>query len=207
MITLYHAPRSRSSRMLWLLEELEVPYEIRPVSIFRPMTGEGAGDPANPHPDKRVPALLHDGALVAESVAIVLYLAEAFPEARLAPAAGDPRRGDYLTWIAWYAAELEPAMFAAMAGALDGPPRKRRDYEAVVRRLEAALAKGPYVMGERFLAPDFLISSALAFGRASFPESAILDAYVERCRTRPAAIRGLALDDASGPRAARVAAA
>ncbi|WP_404713857.1 glutathione S-transferase N-terminal domain-containing protein [Sphingomonas sp. MMS24-J13] len=79
MITLYHAPRSRSSRIIWLLEELGVPYEIRPVSIFRPMTGEGEGDLANPHPDKRVPAIDHDGEIVAELVAIVLYLSEAFP--------------------------------------------------------------------------------------------------------------------------------
>lgn len=65
MITLFHAPQSRSSRMIWLLEELGVSYEIRPVSIFRPMTGEGHGDPANPHPDKRVPAMVHDGRLLA----------------------------------------------------------------------------------------------------------------------------------------------
>ena len=61
MITLYHAPQSRSSRMIWLLEELRQPYTIHPVSIFRPMTGEGAPDPANPHPDKRVPAINHGG--------------------------------------------------------------------------------------------------------------------------------------------------
>src|SRR3954466_14009589 len=79
MITLYHAPQSRSSRIIWLLEELGVPYEIRPVSIFRPMTGEGVPDSANPHPDKRVPAIEHDGALVAESVAILQYLTDAFP--------------------------------------------------------------------------------------------------------------------------------
>ena len=60
MITLYHAPQSRSSRIIWLLEELGAPYEIRPVSIFRPMSGQGAPDPANPHPDKRVPAIVHE---------------------------------------------------------------------------------------------------------------------------------------------------
>src|SRR5204863_273345 len=118
MITLYHAPQTRSSRMIWLLEELGVPYEIRPVSIFRPMTGEGSGDAANPHPDKKVPAIDHDGVVVAESLAIVLYLLDAFPEAGLAPVQGDPRRGDYLTWTAWYVAELEPALFAGLAGEL-----------------------------------------------------------------------------------------
>ncbi|MDH7638241.1 glutathione S-transferase family protein [Sphingomonas oryzagri] len=202
MITLYHAPQSRSSRMIWLLEELGVDYEIRPVSIFRPMTGEGSGDPANPHPDKRVPALMHDGSLVAESVAIVLHLLDAFPEAGLAPAPGDPRRGAYLTWIAWYVAELEPALFAGLSGDLAGSPQKQRNHDAVVARLQAALARGSYVMGDRFTGPDFLISSALAFGRRAYPADDAIDAYIGRCQSRPAAVRGQALDDQSGLQAA-----
>lgn len=199
MITLYHAPQSRSSRVIWLLEELAVPYEIQPVSIYRPMTGQGTPDPANPHPDKRVPAIIHDGALVAESVAIVLYLIDAFPDAKLGPAVGDPRRGEYLTWLAWYATELEPALFAAMAGELAASPQKKRNYDAVVARIETALAKHPYVMGDRFSGADFLIASALAFGRQAFPASAAIDAYIDRCQMRPAAVRGAALDNASGP--------
>lgn len=198
MITLFHAPQSRSSRMIWLLEELGVPYEIRPVSIFRPMTGEGHGDPANPHPDKRVPAVVHDGRLLAESVAIVLYLPDAFPRAGLAPAPADPRRGDYLTWIAWYVAELEPVLFAGMAGELAGSPQKQRNHDAVIARLKAALAAGPYVMGETFTGADLLIGSAMAFGRQAFPADPVFDAYIERCRNRPAAIRALALDDQAG---------
>jgi len=202
MITLFHAPQSRSSRMIWLLEELGVPYEIRPVSIFRPMTGEGSGDAANPHPDQKVPAIRHGDTLVAESQAIVLYLLDAFPAAGLAPAPGDARRGDYLTWMAWYVAELEPALFAGMTGELAASPMKLRGHDAVVRRLKAALAQGPYVMGDRFTGADFLISSALAFGRHAFPADAAIDAYIERCRNRPAAIRGVALDDQSGLQAA-----
>lgn len=202
MITLFHAPQSRSSRMIWLLEELAIPYEIQPVSIFRPMTGEGKADPANPHPDKRVPAIVHDGALLAESVAIVLYLLDTFPEAQLAPAPGDPRRGDYLTWMAWYVAELEPALFAGLSGELAGSPQKRRGYDIVISRLRAGLARGPYMMGDRFTGADLLISSALAFGRHAFPADDAFDAYIERCQSRPAAIRGLALDDQSGLQAA-----
>ena len=198
MLTLYHARQSRSTRMLWLLEELGRPYEIRPVSIFRPMTGTGEGDPANPHPDRRVPALVDGDTIVAESVAIVLYLTDLVPEAGLGPSPGDPQRGAYLTWLAWYAAEFERAMFAAMTGELDGDPQRRRDYDAVVRRLREALAKSPYVMGESFSGADLLIASAIGFGRQAFPADDLIDAYVERCRTRPAAIRGLALDDTAG---------
>ncbi|TNE39998.1 MAG: glutathione S-transferase family protein [Sphingomonadales bacterium] len=198
MITLYHAPQSRSSRIIWLLEELGLPYEICPVSIFRPMTGLGMADPANPHPDKRVPAILHDGVLVAESVAIILYLTEAYPRAGIGPEAGAPGRGDYLTWLAWYAAELEPVMLAQMAGEVAGSTEKRRSYDLVLRRIETALAKSPYLMGEAFTGADLLISSALAFGRDVFPESEVLDAFIARCRMRPAALRALALDTASG---------
>lgn len=198
MLTLFHAPQSRSSRVIWMLEELGVPYEIRPVSIYRPMTGEGVPDAANPHPDRRVPALDCDGMLLAESQAIALYLADAFPEAGLAPAAHDPRRGDYLTWMAWYVAELEPALFAGLTGALDSSPQKQRDHEAVMSRLRTALAAGDYVMGDALCMADILIGGALNFGRRAFPEDAILDAYVERCRQRAAAVRALARDEEVG---------
>jgi glutathione S-transferase len=97
MLTLHHAPRSRSLRILWLLEEIGEPFEVNYVSIAR---GQGAGepDPKNPHPDKKVPALTHDGVLVTESSAIVLYLTDAFPAAGLGPRIGDPDRAPYLTW-------------------------------------------------------------------------------------------------------------
>jgi glutathione S-transferase len=197
MITLYHAPKSRSSRIIWLLEELGEPYAIKPVSIFRPMTGTGEPDPANPHPDKQVPAIVDGDTLIAESVAIVLYLTAAFPAAKLGPKMEDPRRGDYLTWLAWYAAAMEPAMFAAFGDELDNP-MKKRGYDAVVRRIEDALAKGAYMMGDAFTGADLLVASALAFGRHAFPESTAIDAYLERCKARPANVRAMGLDDAEG---------
>ena len=70
MPTLFHAPRSRSSRIIWLLEELGADYELRITDIPR-QDGTGAADPANPHPDKKVPALVDDGVLITESIAIV----------------------------------------------------------------------------------------------------------------------------------------
>ena len=85
-----------------------------------------------------------------------------------------------------------------MAGELIGSPQKRRNHEAVIRRLETALAQGPYVMGDRFTGADFLISSALVFGRHAFPANDIFDSYIDRCGTRPAAVRGLALDNEAG---------
>ena len=93
MLTLYHAPRSRSSRIVWLLEELGEPYQIEYVEIRR-QDGSGGRDPKNPHPDRKVPALVHDGRLVTESAAICLPLSDAVPHAKLGPALGDPRRTD-----------------------------------------------------------------------------------------------------------------
>jgi glutathione S-transferase len=198
MITLYHAPQSRSSRIVWLLEELGVDYTIQPVSIFRPMTGQGDPDPNNPHPDQRVPAIEHNDALITESVGIALYLGDAFPQAGLAPAIGTAWRGPYCSWLGWYACEMEQAMFAAMSGALEGSPLKQRDHAAVVNRLETRLMHRDYLLGDQFSIADVLVASALNFGRKAFPDSDVLDAYIARCKSRPAAKRALELDDASG---------
>lgn len=198
MITLYHSPKSRSTRILWLLEELDVPYAVRQVSIFRPMTGEGAPDPANPHPDKRVPAIDHDGEVVTESMGIVLYLTDTFPAAGLGPVAGEAGRGSYVSWLAWYSAEMEPAMFAAMAGELESAPMKRRNYDAMIARIKNALAQGPYLMGERFTGADLLVGSAINFARPAFPASAVFDDYLARCKARPAMQRAFELDETAG---------
>jgi glutathione S-transferase len=197
MITLYHAPQSRSSRMIWLLEELQTPYRIQPVSIFRPMANVGAPDALNPHPDKQVPAIEHQGVVVTESIAITTYLTDAFPAAGVGPVVGDPQRGPYLEWLAWYAAALEPAVFAHFGGELD-QPMKRRAYDAAVRRLETTLSQTPYLLGARFSAADVIVGSTLQWARQSMPESAVIDAYVARLGERPAQQRANERDGASG---------
>ena len=92
MLKLYHAPRSRSSRFIWLLEELGEPYQIEVVSIRR---GDGSGklDALDPHPHGKVPALVHDDTTVFESIAVALYLTDAFPAMGLGPRIGDSTRG------------------------------------------------------------------------------------------------------------------
>jgi glutathione S-transferase len=197
MITLYHAPQSRSSRMIWLLEELGAPYRIQPVTIFRPMANTGAPDALNPHPDKQVPAIEHKGVVITESIAITLYLTDAFPQAGLGPMVGDPQRGPYLAWLAWYAAAMEPAVFAQFGNELD-QPLKRRAYDAAVRRLETTLGQTPHLLGARFSAADVIVGSTLEWARKAFPESAVIDAYTARLRERPAQQRAVAKDDAAG---------
>jgi glutathione S-transferase len=194
MLTLFHSPQTRSSRMIWLLEELGADYTIQRVDIRSRMRGTGAPDPANPHPDKQVPALLDDGVLISESVAVALYLCEKFPAAGLAPPVGDPLRGPWLTWMAWYGASMEPSMFAIFAGEADKDPLKREAVDNMHRRLLEALRAGPYLLGDTFSAIDLFVSSAGEWARRAFPDDPLVDAYIERCTARPALARARAKD-------------
>jgi glutathione S-transferase len=184
MVTLYHAPRSRSSRIIWLLEELGAPYELVYVDIKRP-TG-GARDPRNPHPDGRVPTLVHDGRLVTESVAIALYLTDLFPQNGIGPTVGEAKRGEYLTWLAYYAGVMEPALIERA--------NKREEAEKVDRRVLDALAKAPYLLGDQFSAADIFLASIMQFQRSFLPESKLLDDFLARVRARPALRRALQRD-------------
>lgn len=194
MLTLFHAPQSRSGRIVWLLEEIGADFDIRYVGIFRSMTLTGARDPANVHPDGKVPALLHDGALVTESAAIALYLTDLHPDASLGASVGSPDRAAYVTWLAWTAGEMEPAFWSKISGAVEADPTARARYDAAIARLLTALATGPYLMGDRFTAVDVMIASALAWGRDYVPESPLIDAYLERALNRPANGRAMAKD-------------
>ena len=193
MLTLYHSPRSRSSRIIWLLEELGAEYEIRQVSIVRGMEQAGAPDPANPHPAKQVPALLDGDVLITESVAITLYLLERFPDAGLAPPVGHPDRGPFLAWMVWYVAEMEPAMFYFFAGELDAT-FKAKAFRNMQQRVVHALAARPYLLGDSFSAIDMFVASTAKFARQVLPEDPRIDAYVERVTARPALARAQAKD-------------
>lgn len=194
MLTLFHAPQSRSGRIVWLMEEIGAPYEIEYVDIFRAMTGTGARDRANLHPDGKVPALLHDGALVTESAAIALYLTDLFPEADLGAPVGSPERAAYVTWLAWTAGEMEPAYWGKISGQTEGDPLAQKRYDAVNARILTALEHGPYLMGHRFTAVDVMIGSAMAWGRDFGPKSEMMDAWLERISARAANLSAVAKD-------------
>lgn len=194
MITLYHHPRSRSTRFIFLLEELGVPYELKQVSI-RGRDGSGALDPANPHPHGKVPAISDDGVVVFESPAIALYLTDKFPERRLGPQVGDSARGPYLSWLCYYSAVLEPAFVSKFMKS--EVPRGTAGWvavEEVIPAVLAQLARGPYLLGEQFCAADVLYGTSFAmFSKTPLlPKSALIDDYVTRVVTRPAYARAMA---------------
>ena len=191
MLTLFHAHWSRSSRLIWLLEELKADYQIHHCDIAR-MDGSGGRDPFNPHPDGKVPALMHEGALVTESAAIALYLTDLFPETGLGAAPGDPDRAAYLTWLFWTTGEMEPAYWSRIKGETD--PYATARYDAANRRILSALDRGPYLMGRRFTAVDVLVASALSWGREHAPQSPRLDVYLKTVLARAANRRAEVLD-------------
>lgn len=195
MLTLHHAPQSRSSRIVWLLEELGADYRLTVTNIPR-MNGSGASDPGNPHPDRKVPALVHDSVLITESAAIVLYLTDLLPHAGIGPAVGEPERGPYLTWLAYYAGVIEPVVNLAFCGLSDhaGMQRTFTTRAAVDDRIRAALDAGPYVLGERFSGADVLVASLGQWARDMLPVGPVVDGYLQRCGARPALARAIAKD-------------
>jgi glutathione S-transferase len=196
MITLYHAPRSRSSRFIFLLEELGAPYQLQIVSIRR-RDGSGAVDASNPHPHGKVPAIRDEDVLVFESAAIALYLTDKFPEKGIGPLPGEAKRGSYLTWLAYYAGVMEPAWVSAFMQWQ--APRGTAGWvgsDEVLAFVNATLEKGPYLLGETFCAADILVGTtfALFLGGPLLPRTPLLDNYVKRITERPAYARAQARD-------------
>lgn len=194
MITLFHRPKSRSTRFIFLLEELEAPYEIRLVTT-RSRDGTGEVDPANPHPHGKVPAISDDGVIVFESPAIALYLTDKFPKNHLGPLAGEPARGAYLSWLSYYTGVLEPAFMSKFMNTQ--VPRGTAGWapvEEVMPTVIGVLSRGPYMLGERFSAVDVLYGTTFAmFGQSPLiPKSAVVDQYVQRIVSRPAFARAQA---------------
>ena len=191
MITLFHAPKSRSSRFIYLLEELGAPYEIRIVNIRRG-DGSGALDDANPHPHGKVPAIRHGNEIVFESPAIVAYLADAFPDAGLAPRPGEAGRGAYLTMLAYYGDVLEPAFVSKFLKV--SVPRGTAGWVEVdeaMAFIDKTLTAHPYIAGDKFTGADILYATTFGMFAQNpmMPKLASIDAYVKRVLDRPAYAR------------------
>jgi glutathione S-transferase len=198
-VTLFHLPRTRSTGVLCLLEELGAPYELM-------VMNRAEGEHRAPgflavNPMGKVPALRDAaGGIVTEQVAIFIHLADLYPEAGLAPPIGDALRGPYLRWLAFYGACFEPALMDKARQVPAGNPASSPygDYDTVIRVIAEALATGPYLLGERFSAADILWGMALSWTTAFklVPETPDMLAYIGRVTGRPAMRRAREKDEA-----------
>ncbi len=195
-VTLYHSPNTRSSGTRLLLEELGVPYELKVLNI---KAGENRQPPyLAVNPMGKVPAIEHRGAIITEQVAITIYLADAYPEAGLAPSLNDPLRGPYLRWLVFYAACFEPAIVDRARKLEQGPAAMLPygDYDTMLKTLTDQLAKGPWLLGERFTAADVIWGSGLGWTTMFklVPELPEIQAYLTRFLARPAVALARAKD-------------
>lgn len=203
-IVFYTNPMSRGRIVRWMLEEIGQPY--RTVLLDYGTTMKSAEYLAI-NPMGKVPAIAHRGVVVTEVAAICAYLADAFPEAGLAPPPGDPLRGTYFRWLFFAAGPVEAAVSAKALGLL-APPDKAGmvgygSFEQMLDTLEtAATGSAPWLLGERFSAADVYVGSQIAWGLMfkTMPVRPAFEEYARRITARDAYRRAAALDDAAMPK-------
>jgi glutathione S-transferase len=190
MLTLFHAPGELSSRIVWLLEELQADYQLVRTHFPKP-DGSGA-DPANPHPHGYAPTLVHDGRVITETGAIALYLTDLHPASPIGVPLTDPRRGDYLTWLFYQVGMTEPLVNMQAARLLQHFPPYARLNDAMWDHLHDVIGHQPWMLGDRFTAVDILYIELIERLRALFGPDEVLDRYVMRGADRPARLRAQA---------------
>jgi glutathione S-transferase len=196
-ITLYHASPSRSSIILWMLEEIGQPYDIKLIKLSE---GENMKpDYLAINPMGKVPALRHGDTVITEVAAICTYLADEYPDKKLNIPVGAPQRGIYLKWLFFGPGCLEPAVIDRAA------PRKEEarramlgygDFDTTMNVIAKAIEKGPWLMGDQFTAADVVIGANIRWGTIFklIPERKEFLDYAARIAARPAAQRADAKD-------------
>jgi glutathione S-transferase len=197
-LTLYHIAPSRSSIVLWMLEEIGEPYDIHLLSMKTGTNREPAYLAVNPM--GKVPALRHGDAVITEVAAICCYLADEFPKAGLNIPPGQRQRGPYLKWLFFGPGTLEGAvMDRAFPRAAEAPRAALGygDFDTTMEVVARALTPGPFLMGEKFTAADVVIGSNLRWATLfkMIPERKEFVDYVARFAERPAVKRAQAKDE------------
>ncbi|HEY6456869.1 MAG TPA: glutathione S-transferase family protein [Steroidobacteraceae bacterium] len=186
-ITLFHAPQTRSTGVLALLEELRAPYKLHALNMKAGEQRQSAYLSLNPM--GKVPAILHGHTLITEQVAIGIYLADLFPEAGITPAIDDELRGPYLRWYVFYAACFEPALVDKAMKREPGPigMMPYGDLATTLNAVTTQLSKGPWILGDRFTAADVLWGSALTsvVGFGLIDAVAPIKNYIDLWNARP----------------------
>jgi len=201
-LVFYTNPMSRGRIVRWMLEEVGIPYE----TVVVDYAAMGAPDYRAVNPMAKVPAIRHGDTTVTECAAICCYLAEVFPEAGLTPPPGTVERGAFLRWMFFGAGPVEAAVTNLSFGWAAGTPQEeaRLGYGSSARvldTLEALVAAGPYLLGERFSAVDVYLGSQIAWGLqfGTMEARPGFEDYVGRVMSRPAAQSASARDDALMP--------
>jgi glutathione S-transferase len=197
-IVFYTNPMSRGRIARWMLEEAGQPYRTE-VLDFASSLKAPAYLAINPM--GKVPALRHGDTVVTETAAICAYLADAFPQAGLAPAPGDRARGSYYRWLFFGAGPMEAALTNKALGFVTPEGRERMagwgTYGAVMDAIEAAVTSSRYLVGDRFSAADVYVGSQIGFGLMfnSIEKRPAFERYWQGLTARPAAVRARAIDD------------
>jgi len=195
MVKLYWAPRTRSSRPRWMLEELGVPYEL--VRVDMQKAEHKSPEHRKVHPLGAVPALVDGEVTMFESAAICAYLADKHAYQRLTPTLGTPARAAYEQWLFFAMATFEEPLVKMFLHTMLLPPEQRSARAAdeararareVVKVLDDALADRPYLLGAEFSAADVVVGSLVSWSAfmgvlEGFPR---VQEYLGRLVERPA---------------------
>ncbi len=186
-ITLFHHPFSRAAGVLWTLEEIGEPYQLRHVDL---MKGEHKTEELVAlNPMGKLPTLVDGEAVVTESAAIALYLADRYAPGRLAPKLDDPRRGTYFRWVLFSPSVIEPgAMAKAQGWEFRSSAAGWGDHAAMMKTIDHAVTGRDYLLGDMFSIADVVFGGTLRYmvQFKMLEASAPVKAYLDRLGARPA---------------------
>jgi glutathione S-transferase len=202
-LVFYTNPRSRGRIVRWMLEEVGHPYRTEVLDFGSTMKGPAY---LALNPMGKVPALRHGDVVVTEAAAICAYLADAFPQAALAPPPGDRRRAPYYRWLFFAAGPIEAAVTNKAMSFVVPPEREAMagygSFEKVMNVLDEAVSRADYLVGDAFTAADLYVGAQIAFGLMfkSIEPRPAFQRYVGRLSARPAFVRAQQLDEAATPK-------
>jgi glutathione S-transferase len=204
-LVFYTNPQSRGRLVRWMLEEVGQPYRTEVLDYATTMKAPAY---LAINPMGKVPAIAHGDTVVTECAAICAYLADAFPQAKLAPPSGGRERAPYYRWMFFTAGPIEFAVSNKALGFAVPPERERMmgygNVERALNTLESAVSEADYLAGDNFTAVDLYVGSHLNFGMmfGTIEKRPTFERYVGRLTARPAFNRARELDDALMQRAA-----
>jgi glutathione S-transferase len=202
-LVLYTNPRSRGRIVRWMLEEVGQPYRTEVLDYGTTMKAPAY---LAVNPMGKVPALRHGDAAVTEAAAICAYLADTFPQAKLAPPPGDRLRAPYYRWLFFAAGPIEASVSNKALGFVVPPEREPSigygSFERVMKTLEDAVSSANYLVGDSFTAADVYLGSQIGFGLmfGTLEKRPAFERYWQRISARPAYARARELDDALMPK-------